>query len=73
MTPKWAVISIEVLHFYSNHDRRVTEAFELLIARMPITKLQREILTSYVFSEAVFDTLEQQEFEEVLGELEIKV
>jgi len=72
MTPKWAQISIEVLCMYSNHSKLVTDAFTLLLARMPITKSQREILTAYVFEEAVFDTLEKQEFEEVLEELEIK-
>lgn len=71
MTPKWAKISVEVMCMYVNHEPKLIQAFELLLAREPITKLQRKLLVSYVTRETVFDTLDLQEFDEVLDKLEI--
>jgi len=69
---KWAEILTENLAFYSGHSRAELDASMKVVARLPITKYERALMEYAVFNNSlgiVLDTLDKQEFEEVLDKL----
>lgn len=69
---KWAEVLTENLAFYSGHSRAELDASMKVIARLPIAKYERTLMEHVVFNNSlgvVLDTLDKQEFEEVLDQL----
>ena len=69
---KWAEVLTENLAYYSGHSRDELNASMKVIARLPITKHERTLIEYVVFNNSlgiVLDTLDTQEFDEVLDQL----
>lgn len=69
---KWAEIIVEDLAIHSGHSRAGIDAAIKVMARLPITKHERALMEYVVFNNSLgiaLDTLDKQEFEELLDQL----